>query len=132
MDDSGFFSVQVISKALSVWGLDLLPLSSSNPEAVRAKNSAISANAYICNFRYNLAITFEQCSGHTHIYREHWFTIRRLGSQWFNLNSLLEGPELVSNTYLGEFLAQLQHEGYSIFLITGDVSDSSNRRELYC
>ena len=51
MDDSGFFSVQVISKALSVWGLDLLPLNSSNPEAVRAKNSAISANAYICNFR---------------------------------------------------------------------------------
>lgn len=60
MDDSGFFSVQVISKALSVWGLDLLPLSSSNPEAVRAKNSAISANAYICNFRSDLARTFKQ------------------------------------------------------------------------
>jgi len=103
MDDSGFFSVQVISKALAVWGLDLLPLNSSNPEAARAKNSPIAANAYICNFR------------------EHWFTIRRLGSQWFNLNSLLEGPELVSNTYLGEFLAQLQHEGYSIFLVTGDL-----------
>ena len=44
---------------------------------VRAKASAISATAYICNMR------------------EHWFTIRRLGSQWFNLNSLLEGPELV-------------------------------------
>ena len=28
----------------------------------------------------------------------------------------------MSNTYLGEFLAQLQHEGYSIFLVTGDVS----------
>ena len=54
--------------------------------------------------------------------REHWFTVRRLGTQWFNLNSLLEGPELVSNTYLGEFLAQLQHEGYDIFLVTGDVS----------
>ncbi len=27
-------------------------------------------------------------------FREHWFTIRRLGSQWFNLNSLLEYPEL--------------------------------------
>ena len=51
MDDSGFFSVQVISKALSVWGLDLLPLNSSNPEAARAKNSPIAANAYICNFR---------------------------------------------------------------------------------
>ena len=103
MDDSGFFSVQVISRALSVWSLDLVPLQSSNPAAVRAKNSPIAASAYICNFR------------------EHWFTIRRLGSQWFNLNSLLEGPELVSNTYLGEFLAQLQTEGYDIFLITGDL-----------
>ena len=53
--------------------------------------------------------------------REHWFTIRRLGTQWFNLNSLLEGPELVSNTYLGEFLAQLQQEGYDIFLLTGEI-----------
>jgi len=105
MDDSGFFSVQVISRALSVWGLELVPLNSSNPAAVRAKASAIAATAYICN------------------YREHWFTIRRLGSQWFNLNSLLEGPELVSNTYLGEFLAQLQQEGYSIFLVTGNLPE---------
>ena len=51
MDDSGFFSVQVISRALSVWGLELVPLNSSNPAAVRAKASAISANAYICNYR---------------------------------------------------------------------------------
>jgi len=105
MDDSGFFSVQVISRALSVWGLELVPLNSTNPAAVRAKASAISATAYICN------------------YREHWFTIRRLGSQWFNLNSLLEGPELVSNTYLGEFLAQLQQEGYDIFLVTGQLPE---------
>lgn len=105
MDDSGFFSVQVISRALSVWGLDLVPRDSSDPAAVRAKSSPIAANAYICN------------------YREHWFAIRRLGNQWFNLNSLLEGPELVSNSYLGEFLAQLQQEGYSIFLVTGTLPE---------
>ena len=70
-------------------------------------------------------------------HREHWFAIRRLGNQWFNLNSLLEGPELVkdqncdlhqlfeqvSNSYLGEFLAQLQQEGYSIFLVTGGLPE---------
>jgi len=105
MDDSGFFSVQVISRALTVWGLDLVPRDSSDPAAVRAKASPIAANAYICN------------------YREHWFAIRRLGNQWFNLNSLLEGPELVSNSYLGEFLAQLQQEGYSIFLVTGNLPE---------
>ena len=125
MDDSGFFSVQVISRALAVWSLDLLPLNSSNPVATRAKNSPISANAYICNFRWIflcLVCFVDMCVHFVVFLREHWFTVRRLGTQWFNLNSLLEGPELVSNTYLGEFLAQLQHEGYDIFLVTGDVS----------
>ena len=28
----------------------------------------------------------------------------------------------VSNTYLGEFLAQLQQEGYSIFIVEGQVN----------
>jgi len=61
--------------------------------------------AYICN------------------YRDHWFTVRRLGRQWFNLNSLLTGPELLSDTYLSEFLAQLLGEGYSIFLVLGLFPD---------
>ncbi|PNF30246.1 hypothetical protein B7P43_G01247 [Cryptotermes secundus] len=52
-------------------------------------------------------------------YRDHWFTVRRLGQQWFNLNSLLTGPELISDTYLAMFLAQLQQEGYSIFVVFG-------------
>lgn len=39
--------------------------------------------------------------------------------QWFNLNSLLTGPELISDTYLSLFLTQLQQEGYSIFVVNG-------------
>uniref|UniRef100_A0A8C9FTJ3 ubiquitinyl hydrolase 1 n=1 Tax=Pavo cristatus TaxID=9049 RepID=A0A8C9FTJ3_PAVCR len=42
---------------------------------------------------------------------------------WFNLNSLLMGPELISDTYLALFLAQLQQEGYSIFVVKGDLPD---------
>lgn len=49
--------------------------------------------AYICN------------------YRGHWFTIRKIGNQWFNLNSMLSGPQLISNTYLAMYLAQLIQEG---------------------
>ncbi|XP_028926869.1 ataxin-3 isoform X8 [Ornithorhynchus anatinus] len=56
-------------------------------------------------------------------YKEHWFTVRKLGKQWFNLNSLLTGPELISDTYLALFLAQLQQEGYSIFVVKGDLPD---------
>uniref|UniRef100_A0A4W3GXV9 ubiquitinyl hydrolase 1 n=1 Tax=Callorhinchus milii TaxID=7868 RepID=A0A4W3GXV9_CALMI len=43
--------------------------------------------------------------------------------QWFNLNSLLMGPELISDTYLALFLAQLQQEGYSIFVLRGDLPE---------
>uniref|UniRef100_A0A2R8M946 Ataxin-3 homolog n=1 Tax=Callithrix jacchus TaxID=9483 RepID=A0A2R8M946_CALJA len=47
-----------------------------------------------------------------------FFSIQR-----FNLNSLLTGPELISDTYLALFLAQLQQEGYSIFVVKGDLPD---------
>ncbi|KAF8796909.1 Ataxin-3 like protein [Argiope bruennichi] len=62
-------------------------------------------SAYICNFR------------------DHWLTIRKIGNQWFNLNSLLVGPELISDTYLALFLAQLQDGGYAIFIVDGKLPE---------
>ncbi|XP_021562099.1 ataxin-3 isoform X3 [Carlito syrichta] len=103
MDDSGFFSIQVISNALKVWGLELILFNS--PEYQRLRINPINERSFICN------------------YKEHWFTVRKLGKQWFNLNSLLTGPELISDTYLALFLAQLQQEGYSIFVVKGDLPD---------
>lgn len=103
MDDSGFFSIQVISNALKVWGLELILFNS--PEYQRLRVDPINEKSFICN------------------YKEHWFTVRKLGKQWFNLNSLLTGPELISDTYLALFLAQLQQEGYSIFVVKGDLPD---------
>ncbi|XP_069806098.1 ataxin-3 [Dendropsophus ebraccatus] len=103
MDDSGFFSIQVISDALRVWGLELILFNS--PEYKTLGIDPINEQAFICN------------------YKEHWFTVRKLGKQWFNLNSLLTGPELISDTYLALFLAQLQQEGYSIFVVKGDLPD---------
>ncbi|XP_053331211.1 ataxin-3 isoform X2 [Spea bombifrons] len=103
MDDSGFFSIQVISDALRVWGLELILFNS--PEYQNLGIDPINERAFICN------------------YKEHWFTVRKLGKQWFNLNSLLTGPELISDTYLALFLAQLQQEGYSIFVVKGDLPD---------
>lgn len=105
MDDSGYFSVQVISSALKVWGLELVPYTSTEQRAREACNSPNKMQAFICN------------------YKDHWFTIRRLGHQWFNLNSLLSKPELISDTYLALFLAQLQQEGYSIFVVFGALPE---------
>ncbi|KAI4905479.1 hypothetical protein NFI96_028113 [Prochilodus magdalenae] len=103
MDDSGFFSIQVISNALGVWGLELILFNSR--EYQRLMMDPVNEKAFICN------------------YKEHWFTVRKLGQQWFNLNSLLTGPELISDTYLALFLAQLQQEGYSIFVIRGNLPE---------
>lgn len=105
MDDSGYFSIQVIASALEVWNLEIVPFNSQQPIALEAKVNPIDQTAFICN------------------YRDHWFSIRKLGNQWFNLNSLLSGPELISDTYLAMFLAQLQQEGYSIFIIVGGLPD---------
>ncbi|XP_041947317.1 ataxin-3 isoform X2 [Alosa sapidissima] len=103
MDDSGFFSIQVISNALGVWGLELILFNSREYQQLMI--DPINEKAFICN------------------YKEHWFTVRKLGQQWFNLNSLLTGPELISDTYLALFLAQLQQEGYSIFVIRGNLPE---------
>ncbi|XP_060581559.1 ataxin-3-like [Ruditapes philippinarum] len=104
-DDSGFFSVQVIDKALSVMGLELISYTSQNYIAKEARADPTRMLSYICNFG------------------EHWLTVRKIGNQWFNLNSLLTGPELISDTYLNMFLTQLQQDGYSIFIVIGDLSE---------
>jgi ataxin-3 len=51
----------------------------------------------------------------------HWFALRRFGSHWFNLNSLNDHPEYVSPMYLNLFLGQLRQEGYTIFVVTGNL-----------
>ena len=103
MDDTGFFSIEVIIRALKVWNLDVLNFNSSDEMAKSARLDPTSQNAYICNFK------------------EHWFAIRRIGKQFFNLNSLLSFPELLSPSFIHLFLTQLQQEGYSIFIILGNL-----------
>jgi Ataxin-3 len=105
-DDSGFFSIQVLQKALNSWNLELIPFSSQNEIAKLAKDSPTEQNAYICNFR------------------QHWYTIRKIAKYWFNLNSLLKKPQLITDTYLSILLAQLENDGYSIFIVYGDLPKS--------
>jgi len=47
---------------------------------------------------------------------QHWFTLRKFGDSegvgpWFNLNSSLDRPEWVSETYLGALLQQAEADG---------------------
>ncbi|GLB37430.1 putative josephin [Lyophyllum shimeji] len=110
MDDSGFFSVQVLENALKVWGLNLTRW---RGEEMRPYHDHPHTQlAFILNLD------------------QHWFTLRRFGhaeaqinsdngdGHWFNLNSFFPEPEWVSKLYLGMVLQQAEAEGYSVFAVT--------------
>lgn len=101
MDDSGSFSIQVITKALNHFKLNVIPISSK--DAGTALSDSVKEIAFICNFQ------------------SHWFTIRRFTEQWVDLNSQLKRPSLISDTYLSIYLTQLVQEGYSIFVVKGEL-----------
>ncbi|XP_031630903.1 ataxin-3-like [Contarinia nasturtii] len=119
MDDTGFFSVQVISKALVLWNLDLIPLNSkTNSIATDIRANPTKAQAYIFNME------------------SHWYCIRRFKCDttqrppsnetyaYFNLDSLLSRPDYMSSSFLLEYIKQMQNEGYSIFVVSGDFPES--------
>ncbi|KAH7443310.1 hypothetical protein KP509_02G029200 [Ceratopteris richardii] len=96
----GNFSIQVLAKALDVWDLRVTSLDAR--EAETAKANPHQETAFIC---------------HLH---DHWFTIRKVGGEWYNFNSLFPAPEHLSNFYLSAFLSSLQSEGWSIFVVRGN------------
>ena len=99
VDDDGNFSVAVIEKALEHWSLAL-----ENRDAARAVTSdPLHQTAFICNLA------------------EHWFTIRRVGTEWWNLNSLNSEPEWISPTFLGAMLETLRQQGYTVFNVVGTL-----------
>lgn len=101
MDDTGYFSIQVISRALETFGLELIPLNSTDERAQRAKNDPTTVQAFIFNME------------------SHWFCVRRFHTHWFDLNSLLTKPRYMSGLYLTEYLRQMKEDGYSIFIVSG-------------
>jgi ataxin-3 len=102
-DDSGYFSIQVIQKALQIFGITLVPIGSDDQAAILARSNPVASNAYIFNLD------------------SHWFTLRKFGDYWFNLNSVFDKPKFVSSTYLELFLEQVKTEGYSIFVVDGPL-----------
>lgn len=150
LDDSGYFSVQVIIKALALYNLELIPLNSTDGVAVSIRQNATKAQAYIFNMeRYCLCalivayivsqIVSLISSVHFVIYwkncfffHSHWYCIRRFKCEaspnnepyaYFNLDSLLGQPEYMSSSFLTEYLKQMQNEGYSIFIVSGEFPE---------
>ncbi|ODN95187.1 ataxin-3 [Cryptococcus wingfieldii CBS 7118] len=106
-DDSGYFSISVLERALDVFDLAMVRW---RGEAMKAYQEHPEQQV---GFILNLA--------------SHWFPLRRFApnpphavaiKRWYNLNSFLpNGPEWISPTYLRMVLTQAEEEGYSVFVI---------------
>jgi len=99
VDESGNFSIQVLSKALDVFGLTLSSL--AHPKEGAAREDANREMAFVCNLE------------------RHWFALRKISGSggWWDLNSLAVAPKRIGEFYLSAFLRQLEVDGYSIFIV---------------
>ena len=106
MDRNGNFSIQVIIAALLLRQLETVPFNSSHLRAVSARANSFHQDAFICH-RQN-----------------HWFTLRKIGSKWYNLNSLFPNPVEILNdgTHLSCFSTKEMLDSFTgIFIVVGNL-----------
>ena len=96
VDDSGNFSIQVLRRALSLNGVELVE--SIRPEHREQMQRPHELEAFVCNLD------------------SHWFSLRKVHGEWWDLNSLLDQPRWLSPTYLGAYIGQLRMQAYDIFI----------------
>jgi ataxin-3 len=95
----GFFNVQVIRAALQDRGFGMEPLTGETMKAALAEPA--KQQGFICNKE------------------EHWFALRRIGGEWFDLNSCLNEPRHRTNAQLDATVRQTIKDGYNVFVVTG-------------
>mmetsp|Transcript_66866 Transcript_66866/g.110759 ORF Transcript_66866/g.110759 Transcript_66866/m.110759 type:complete len:465 (+) Transcript_66866:76-1470(+) len=94
----GFFNVQVMQSVLVRAGYEMRPL--------RAADIAQADMAKEIGFILNK--------------REHWFALRRIGQEWFDLNSCIRTPRHYTPSDLRFHISDAVKEGYSVFVVRGD------------
>jgi len=97
----GFFNVQVIRAALENAGIEMERLAGPAAKAALAEPS--KQRGFICNKK------------------EHWFALRRIGQEWFDLNSCLRTPRHFTDAQLAAHVNEATAEGYSVFVVRGQL-----------
>lgn len=114
VDASGNFSIGVLERGLqrAHAGVQIINLQRSDVKEAVLKGPEAEAG-YICNLH------------------EHWYTIRRVGGKWYNLNSVRQGaPSEISEFHLASFLLSVSQTGWTIFVIRGPPLPDPIRRPL--
>merc|ERR1719311_31103 len=96
----GFFNVQVMQAVLQRAGYTMTPCQSEgglDPKADTAKEIAFILNK-----------------------REHWFSLRRIGREWFDLNSCIKTPAHYTDGDVRFHVSDAVKQGYSVFVVRGD------------
>jgi len=98
--DNGNFSIQVLTKALHAKLLDLVLITEKNfPEII---TNLDNENAFICH------------------QGSHWYSIRKVNGDWYNLNSTLFNPKALTPFELSQILDEhLTKNGYHAYLVHG-------------
>jgi len=96
VDESGNFSIEVLRAAL----LNRYKLSLANVKHESVRDMEITEfDGFICNKD------------------SHWFAVRKIHGRFWNLNSTLERPELITHFCLATEFLNLQERGYSVFCV---------------
>lgn len=101
----GFFNVQVISQTLQRAKYSMEPMRGDrikDPKYDIAKETAFILNK-----------------------NEHWFSVRRLGREWFDLNSCLKTPRHYNDSDVRFHISDAVKEGYSVFVVAGNFPKSA-------
>lgn len=94
----GFFNIQVITAVLQNAGYSVTPVQG-------IENYQKMDNSKETGFILNK--------------REHWFSIRRIGNEWFDLNSCLKVPRHYNAADVRWHISDAVKEGYSVFVVRG-------------
>ncbi|CAF0754554.1 unnamed protein product [Adineta ricciae] len=103
VDDTGFYNIQVLQVALKMFDIELVSFASQDEIAKRARQNPTCVQAFICNLG------------------SHWFSIRRFGSHYFDLNSIYYVPRIFPRQTLPKYLNIIQDNGYSVFIVAGTL-----------
>lgn len=99
VDNNGNFSFDVLNYALNkVCEVDLISWAGNEG---RTHEDLSNESGFIINSEH------------------HWFAIRKIKDNWWNLDSLLEKPQHISSFYLEALLSQFREDNCAIFLIRG-------------
>mmetsp|Transcript_14044 Transcript_14044/g.26790 ORF Transcript_14044/g.26790 Transcript_14044/m.26790 type:complete len:369 (+) Transcript_14044:60-1166(+) len=103
VDEQGNFSVEVLRAALlSRYRLELPNILQ---KGILDEREITTIDGFICNKS------------------AHWFAIRKINGRYWNLNSTLERPEVISHFQLASEVDKLRGAGYSVFCVVESLPE---------